>query len=73
VNRDWRWSDERNSTITFSEDLESGSGAEGGRRDRKMVKKKRSVKLGMDDIWNMLKSLNKGHLEELQHCEFEPG
>ena len=68
MNRDWRWGDARNSTITFSEDQENGFGAEGGRRERKMEKekKRRSVKSGMDGIRDMLRSLKKGHMEELQ-------
>ena len=68
VNRDWRWGDARNSTVTFSEDQESGLGAEGGRRDRKVDKEKRrrSIKLGMGGIRDMLRSLKKGHIEEPQ-------
>ena len=68
VNRDWKWGDARNSTITFSEDQESEFGAEGGRRDRKMdkEKKRRSGKLGMGGIRDLLRSLKKGHMEELQ-------
>jgi hypothetical protein len=48
VNRDWRWDDARNSTITFSEDEESGIGAEAGGGGGKMdkEKKRRSVKMG---------------------------
>ena len=75
VNRDWKWGDARNSTITFSEDQE-GLGAEGGRRDRKMdkEKKRRSVKSGMDGIRDMLRSLKKGHMEELQQLgNLNPG
>ena len=64
VNRDWRWGDARNSTITLSEDQESGFGSEGRGRDRKMdkEKKRRSVKLGMGGIRDMLRSLKKGHI-----------
>ena len=68
VNRDWKWGDARNSTITFSEDQESEFGAEGGRRDRKTdkEKKRRSGKMGMGGIRDLLRSLKKGHMEELQ-------
>ena len=68
VNRDWRWGDARNSTIALSEQ-ESGIGTEeGGRRDRKMEKeKRRSGMLGMSGIRDMLRSLRKDHVEELQH------
>ena len=68
VNRDWRWGDVRNSTITFSEDQEGGFGAEGERRDGKTDKenKRRSVKLGIGGIRDMLRSLKKGYMEELQ-------
>ena len=68
VNRDWRWGDARNSTITFSEELESGFGPEGGRSDRKAdkEKKRRSGKLGMGGIRDMLSSLKTGHMEKLQ-------
>ena len=55
----------------FSEDQESGTGAEGGRGDGKMdkEKKRRSVKLGMGGIRDMLRSLKKGHKGELQQIE----
>ena len=71
VNRDWRWGDARNSTITLEEQSSSGFGAdsEGGRRrDRKLEKekKRRSGRLGMNGIRDMLRSLKKGHVEELQ-------
>ena len=75
VNRDWRWGDSRNSTITFSEDQESGFGAEGRRRDRKMDKEKKSgVKLGMSGLRDMLRSLKKSHIEDLQQIgDSNPG
>ena len=68
VNQDWRWGDARNSTITFSEDQKSGFGVESEGKDRKMdkEKKRRSVKLGMGGIRDLLRSLKKGHMEELQ-------
>ena len=68
VNRDWRWGDARNSTITLSEEQESAFGVgEAGRRDRKMEKeKRRSGRLGMSGIRDMLRSLKKGHVEEPQ-------
>ena len=68
MNRDWRWGDPKNSTITFSEDRQSDLGAEDGRRDRKVdkEKKRRSVKMGMVGIRDMLRALKKSHKEELQ-------
>lgn len=74
VNRDWRWGDARNSTITFSEDRDSGFGAEGGRRDRKMDKEKKR-RSGMGGIRDMLRSLKKGHtIEEPQQIgNLNPG
>ena len=68
VNRDWKWGDARNSTISFSE---SGIGAEGVGGDGKMDKEKRrrSVKLGMGGIRDMLRSLKKGHKLGLQQTE----
>jgi hypothetical protein len=68
ANRDWKWGDARNSTITFSEDQESGFGAEGGRRDRKMDKEmtRKSVKLGMVGIRDMLRALKNRNKENLQ-------
>jgi serine/arginine repetitive matrix protein 2 len=70
VNRDWRWGDARNSTITLSEEQESGFGIEeeGARGDGKMEmekeKKRRSGRLGMSGIRDMLRSFRKGHAEE---------
>ena len=76
MNRDWTWGDARNSTITFSEDQDNGFGVEGGSRDRKTdrEKKRRSAKLGMGAIRDMLRSLKKGHMEELQQIgNLNPG
>jgi hypothetical protein len=67
VKRDWKWGDARNSTISFSE---SGIGAEGVGGDGKMDKeKRRSVKLGMGGIRDMLRSLKKGHKLGIQQTE----
>ena len=68
VNRDWKWGDARNSTFTFSEDQESGIGVGGdGKVDK--GKRRRSVKLGMGGIRDMLRSLKKGHKLGLQQTE----
>ena len=66
LNRDWRWGDARNSTITFSEDQESGSGGRNGKVDKE---KKRSTKLGMGGIRDMLRALKRGHKDEVQQIE----
>ncbi|KAF8815637.1 hypothetical protein BYT27DRAFT_6666418 [Phlegmacium glaucopus] len=66
VNRDWRWGDARNSTITLSEEQESEVVDESGRRDRKVEKKRRSGRLGMSGIRDLLRSLKKSHVEEPQ-------
>jgi hypothetical protein len=55
---------------------ESEFGAEGGRRDRKMdkEKKRRSGKLRMGGIWDLLRSLKNGHIEELRQLgNLNPG
>ena len=69
VNRDWRWGDARNSTVTLSEEQENEFGIEeeeGARGDGKMEKekKRRSGRLGMSGIRDMLRSFRKGHAEE---------
>ena len=62
VNRDWRWGDAMNSTVTLSEEQESGFGD----GEMEKVKKRRSGRLGMNGIRDMLRSLKKGHVEEPQ-------
>ena len=67
VNRDWRWGDAMNSTITLSEEQESDFVDGGdGRRDRKLEKekKRRSGRVGMSGIRDILRSLKKSHVEE---------
>ncbi|KAF9458291.1 hypothetical protein BDZ94DRAFT_1270935, partial [Collybia nuda] len=58
VNREWRWGDAMSSTVTLpSED--SGPGGSGGAA----AKKRRSSRLGMSGLRDMLRSLKRSHSE----------
>ncbi|RDB27691.1 hypothetical protein Hypma_003251 [Hypsizygus marmoreus] len=61
VNRDWRWGDAMSSTVTLPSE-ESGPGA-GGDEGFAKKKKRRSSRLGMTGLRDMLRSLKRSHSE----------
>ncbi|KAF8968624.1 hypothetical protein BDZ97DRAFT_1755279 [Flammula alnicola] len=61
VNRDWRWGDARNSTITLPS--EDSGGLHGQERRTSMDKKRKSGRLGMSGIRDMLRALKRSHTE----------
>lgn len=65
VNREWRWGDAMSSTVTLpSED--SGAGSLAGEAGIKQ-KKRRSSRLGMTGLRDLLRSLKRTHSENLPH------
>jgi hypothetical protein len=63
VNRDWRWGDAMNSTVTLSEEQYQGE----RKMEKEKAKKRKSGRLGMSGIRDLLRSLKKNHdVEESQ-------
>ncbi|KAF9556528.1 hypothetical protein CPC08DRAFT_90775 [Agrocybe pediades] len=62
VNRDWRWGDARNSTITLPSEEDGGGVQRGGRSRQQEEKeaKRKSSRMGMAGFRDMLKSLRRG-------------
>ncbi|KAF8884638.1 hypothetical protein BD779DRAFT_1471962 [Infundibulicybe gibba] len=60
VNRDWRWGDAMNSTVTLPSEDSAGGGASSPTK-----KKRRTSRLGMSGLRDMLRSLKRHHSENL--------
>lgn len=60
VNRDWKWGDAMNSTVTLPSEETSASASASV-----AAKKKRSSRLGMTGLRDLLRSLKRGHTESI--------
>jgi len=62
VNRDWRWGDARNSTITLpsEEDNALGDGAQRGGKTKQKDGRRKSGRMGMAGFRDMLRALRRG-------------
>jgi serine/arginine repetitive matrix protein 2 len=63
VDRDWRWGDAMNSTVTLQSEYDESSPMDGeGREEKKKVRRSR---IGMGGLRDMLRGLKKSHTEPI--------